>query len=391
MHKPRLKLLVGSWHLLKQIMGFGNPTAGGFTTMAEALWAVGKLSKELKSRFDIELAVSAHWWHELIVQSDDRDFGYSAKWNNPRAIDIDQWAEGVLCGHYPRIGRIIPPGFGLPGSDDGAFINPDPERKKLARDMMVHSFLTSDRVVSEGVGEGNVIYWTGPDGIRWNRVVGGDNVLLGHDLNPNLQEWKLIVSGLCSALEESKKRGLLENSKLLIEGKPAGDPCYLDVFTDTTLEIEVINRINGYFGTKLAWWQGELCHSRGSGQTFHSAMNQAIDADVFDGQIHLNSGGLGAVNFTKMLSMPGGTPIGAFPQYVDPDYLPGEGLPEWVEDQILTIRRGALWSAQTGLPFEVEFDARFCRYADTVGKLQWSAEWVIALFNEEVKRLEKSK
>ena len=38
--KPTLNLLVGGWHLLKQIMAFGNPTAGGFTTMDEALRAV---------------------------------------------------------------------------------------------------------------------------------------------------------------------------------------------------------------------------------------------------------------------------------------------------------------------------------------------------------------
>jgi hypothetical protein len=120
-------------------------------------------------------------------------------------------------------------------------------------------------------------------------------------------------------------------------------------------------------------------------------MGQAIDAGVFGGQIHLNSGGLGGVDFSKLLSVPGGTPIGAFPQYVDNDYLPGEGLPEWVEDQILTIRRGALWSAQTGLPFEVEFDARFCRYADTVGQLEQSSKWVIDIFNEEVKLLQISK
>ena len=396
MHVPKLKLLVGSWHLLEQKMAFGNPTAGGFKTMAEALSAVSQLNKELKSTYDIELAVSAHWWHELLVPGDDSLFGQSYEWNNPRAIDLAQWVEGVHAGHYARIGRIIPPGFGLPKSDDGAFTNPDPERRKLAHNMMVYSFETSHAVRLAVAGEGGVIYWTGPDGIRWLRVVRGDDVLLGHDLNPELEEWKLIIDGVSSAVAEAKKLGFTEESDLLIEGKPAGDPCYLDVFTDTALEIRGIQELNERVGPRqngsnIVQWQGEFCHSRGSGQTFHDAMSQTIDAGVFGGRIHLNSGGLGGTNFAKLLSEPKGSPISLFPQYVDNDYLPGEGLPEWVEDQLNTIRCGAAWSANTGLPFEVEFDARFCRYADTIGALQVSAEWVINHFNEAVKSFEVGK
>lgn len=386
---PKLKLLVGSWHLLEQKMAFGNPTAGGFKTMAEALWAVERLNKELKDRFGIEIAVSAHWWHELMVPAGRENVGYSSQWNSPRAIDLNQWADGVRKGHYARIGRIIPPGFGLPGSDDGAFINPDPVRRKLTKDMLVYSFATSMSVIAEGIGEGNVIYWTGPDGIRWKRVVQGDDVLLGHDLNPQLEEWKMIILGIRTALREASDRGFLaDGSNLLIEGKPAGDPCYMDVFTDTELEIRGIEQINEGFATPpIAEWQGEFCHSRGSGQTFHDAMVQAMEAGVFGGRIHLNSGGLGGTNFTKLLSRTGGTPISKFPQYVDNDYLPGQGLPEWIQDQENTIIRGAGWSAATGKPLEVEFDARFCREADTIGALKKSAEWVIDLFNRVAPKL----
>ncbi len=387
MHKPVLKLLVGSWHMLKQIMAFGNPTAGGFTTMKEALAAIAALNEVLLAKYGITIAVSAHWWHELCVPTEDTQVGKSAKWNNPRAISLDEWMEGADAGSYPRIGRIIPPGFGLPGSDYGAFINPDPERRQLAHDMMVLSFMASRRVKMEG-HEGSVIYWTGPDGIRWGRVISGDNVLLGHDLNPQLEEWRTIIDGLSGALADALKFGFIDGSNLLIEGKPAGDPCYIDVFTDTTLEIKGINEINTRYGGHIAQWQGEFCHSRGSGQKFVDAMNQAISANVFGGRIHLNSGGLGGVNFTKLLSVEGGTPIGDFPQYVDNDFLPGQGLPEWVEDQVATIRAGVSWSAMTGLPLEVEFDARFCRHGDTIGELLKSSEWVIGVFNDAAGALE---
>jgi hypothetical protein len=349
--------------------------------MAEALWAVAQLNERLLDQAWYEIAVSGHWWHELLVPDDAPQIGCSAQWNNPRSISLEQWIDGTSHGHYAPIGRIIPPGFGLPGSDDGAFIHPDPVRRKLAHDMMVYSFQQSDLVKSVGAGEGDVIYWTGPDGIRWKRLVQGDDVLLGHGLNPQLEEWGLIVDGVGNAVKAAREAGFTQ-TKLLIEGKPAGDPCYLDVFTDTNLEIWGIKEINRVAGAVVAEWQGEFCHSRGGGQKFVDAMQQAIDAGVFGGRIHLNSGGLGAVSFTELLSRPGGTPASLFQQYVDNDFLPGEGVKEWLEDQRATIQLGARWSAENGRPFEVEFDARFCRYADTIGALEKSAEWTIAEFNE---------
>ena len=351
--------------------------------MAEPHRAVAELNKDLKAAYGIEFAISGHWWHELLVPSTEPDIGYSSQWNNPRSIDLKDWARGVKGGKYAPIGRIIPPGFGLPGADDGAFINPDPVRRKLAHDMMVYSFQMSEYVKGHEVGYGDVIYWTGPDGIRWKRLVQGDDVLLGHQLNPKLEEWQLIVDGVSGAAKAAREAGYTATS-LLIEGKPAGDPCYLDVFTDTELEIAGIRQINDLVGAPVAQWQGEFCHSRGAGQLFSAAMKQAIDGDVFGGRIHLNSGGLGQVVFSKLLSVAGGLPASLFPQYVDNDFLPGEGVAEWVDDQRETIRTGALWSADTGLPLQVEFDARFCRYADTIGALKESAEWTIAEFQKMV-------
>ncbi|GAG01760.1 unnamed protein product, partial [marine sediment metagenome] len=112
-HKPQLVLLVGAWHLLKQIMAFGNPTAGGFSTMADALRAVAGMNKKLKARHGLTFAVSGHWWHELLVPRNAPEIGYSAHWNNPRSIDFDEWMEKAKTGEFAPVGRIIPPGFGL--------------------------------------------------------------------------------------------------------------------------------------------------------------------------------------------------------------------------------------------------------------------------------------
>ncbi len=385
--KPQLRLLVGAWHLLEQKMAFGNPTAGGFSTMDKALLAVAELNKELLAKYGIEFAVSAHWWHELAVPPDaPLCIRYSAHWNNSRAIYPNDWILGVQLGKYAPIGRIIPPGFGLPGSDDGAFINPDPERRKLAHDMMVYSFQQSAEVKAKEVGLGNVIYWTGPDGIRWARLVQGDDVRLGYNLNPKLEEWKLIVTGLGNAIKEARQ---IDNSNvtLLIEGKAAGDPCYLDVFTDPHLEVMGIRAINKLVGAPVAQWQGEFCHSRGGGVRFSQAMRIAIAGGVFGGRIHFNSGGLASVNFSDLLAKKGGTPMSKFQQYVDNDFLPGEGVKEWLDDQRRSLRVGAKWSAMTGQPLEVEFDARFCRYKDTIAALRKSADWTIRVFQEEAKAL----
>lgn len=385
-HKPQMRLLVGAWHLLRQVMQFGNPTAGGFSTMAGALREVAKLNKELLAVFGLEFAVSGHWWHEILVPGNVPCIGYSSQWNNPRSVDIREWMEGARAGRLPLIGRIIPPGFGLPGADDGAFISPDPVRRQLAHDMMVFSFVTSAEVKAARAGPGNVIYWTGPDGIRWKRIVQGDDVRLGYRQNPNLEEWKLIVNGVGNAVRDARRKGVT-NEALLIEGKAAGDPCYLDVFTDTALEVMGINHINAAAGANVAEWQGEFCHERGAGIRFHKAMQIAIKAGVFGGRIHFNSGGIGATDFSELLAKPGGTPMSRFQQYVDPDFLPGEGPREWLDDQRRSLAVGAKWSAMTGRPLEVEFDARFCRYADTIPALRKSALWTIKAFREEARRI----
>ncbi len=382
MAAAQIRILVGSWHLLAQRMAFGNPTAGGFQTMAEALHQVALLNEKLSDKYPgLELAVSAHWWHELLVPTNAKLIGGSAVFNNPRAISLDDWADGYQSGYYPPIGRIIPPGFGLPGSDDGAFIHHDAARRELAHNMLVYSFQCSEEVKEFDYGLGDVIYWTGPDGIRWRRLVEGDDVLLGHKLNPQLEEWQLIVNGVGGALKDAHKRGY-RNTRLLVEGKPAGDPCYLDVFTDTVLEIEGIKAINTIADARIASWQGEFCHTRGSGQSFASALQQVVKAGVFTGQIHFNAGGLGAVSFTQLLSVDGGTPMSKFPQYVDNDFLPGEGVAEWLEDQRKSLEIGLGWSSVTGQPLEVEFDARFARYPNTIERLERSVDWVMGVFEE---------
>ncbi len=387
MYKPQLVLKVGLWHLLKQIMGFGNPTPGGFTTAKDALVAVNDLNAVLFPEFGVSFDVSAHWWHEILVPGDEPGIGYSAKWNNDRSISLREWKEGIRAKKMARAGHLIPPGFGLPGSDLGAFTNPDPERRQLAEDMVVYSFAKSDEVKREGCGSGDVVLWTGPDGLRWGRLTDGHDVRLGYNYNHKLPEWRMIVGGLSRAAKRARSLGYLL-TKFLMEGKRAGDPSYLDVFTDTYLTIMGIREINLLIGATVMYWQDEFCHVRGGGQKFADAMQQAIRADVFDGDIHFNAGGLAAVNFSKLLSRPQGVLASKLQQYVDNDFLPGEGVWEWKHDQKKTLALGARWSAQTGKPFVVEFDARFCRYTDTIGELEKSARWTINTFNEAVAKLE---
>jgi len=174
-----LTISVGLWHLLKQVMAFGNPTEGGYATVREALADLALLNQELLATFGMVLPGSAHWWHELLVSANDPKVGRSAVFNNSRSIALAEWIEGLQAGILAPIGRIIPPGFGLPGSDLGAFIHPDPERRQLHHDMLVLSMATSVEVRKLPGCLGYVIYWTGPDGIRWRLLVQGNDVLLG--------------------------------------------------------------------------------------------------------------------------------------------------------------------------------------------------------------------
>jgi hypothetical protein len=67
-----------------------------------------------------------------------------------------------------------------------------------------------------------------------------------------------------------------------------------------------------------------------------------------------------------------------FQQYVDPDYLPGQGVTEWLEDQSDTLLVGALWAGkEEDRIFQIEFDARFSRDKDTIGALKKSIDWTV--------------
>lgn len=374
-HQPRYRILVGSWHLLVQLMQFGNRTFGGFVSMDEALREVALLNKKL-AQYGIEIFVSAHLNHELAIPSDAPTIGELSKFNNPRAILLNDWIDGIKDGTYAKIGRIIPAGFGYPWSDQGAFINPVEEVRQLTLNNMVYAFSQSTLVKSGGFGLGKVIYWDGPDGVPYSYLTQGNDIHLGHDQNPELPEWNLMQNGLISAIKQAIELGYVSPGDLLFESKPGGDPCYLGLTTDTFLEIKMLQAINNGVDEEIGVWQGEFCHSRGSGQKFSDAMNQVIAAKVWRGQIHLNSGGLGQVNFSELLSIPGGTPASRYPQYVDNDFLPGEGVSEWVEDQKNSLKIGAEWSANTGEVFEIECDSRFCRYTNTIQKVEESVMFI---------------
>ena len=382
--KPVLELSLGMWHMMKGTIAFGNPVEGGFAHMSEALFQVELLNKKLKADGLPELAASSHLFHEMVLASDDL-VGDVDQYNSPRAITIEHWIKGMKKGIYPKIGRIIPPGFALPWSDRGALIHPDKEIRQFHINGLAKSFVLS-RMVKDAGGKGEVIYWTGPDGIRWRRLTGGQDVRLSYKLNPELEEWKLIIGGIVEAVKIAEKMGF-NDELLLIEGKAAGDPCYLDTFTDQTLTVMAINEINEKVGRRVAVWQPESAHERGSGKTMAEAMKEVYPQGVSENQIHLNAGGLAPVVFSDLLAKPEGTMASEFPQYVDNDFLPREGPPEWVEDQVNTIEIGTKHSSETGKTFQVEFDARFSREKDTIGALEKSTRWVVEQFNKAVAKI----
>jgi hypothetical protein len=387
-HPARMELLVGSWYLLKGTIQFGNETHGGFNTVEEALKAVNELNDELSETLGVAFRVSAHWWHELAVASEHSVVGKTANLNKSRSIELPYWLEQAKANKLPKPGRLVPPGFGTPGSDHGAFIHPDPERRKLCHDMMVYSFEEAENCMDVlGTDDIHVIYWTGPDGIRWQRLCNGDNPRLGYGLNQKLEEWKLVVGGVGNALKEANERGFAKRAKLLVEGKPGGDPCWLDIFTDDALCCDGIHEINNIAGEKIAWWQSELLHTHGAGIPFVQGMRIAMKRGVFGGHIHLNSGPVSVQNFSKLLAKKGGTPLSKFQQATDPDFLPGEGPREWLKHQEDALALGARWSAQTGNVLRCEFDARFARYADTIGALKKSAEFAVSAFRNSCERL----
>lgn len=368
--------------MLKQSMAFGNATFGGFDTMEEMLRAVAGLNDELRDICGIELHVSAHLWHELMVDPRTPKIGHMAPYNNPRAISLIKWMAGVDKREFAPIGRIIPPGFGFPWSDAGAFTNPDEEIRHLAHDAMVHAFKVSSRVQACDAGLGKVIFWDGPDGFSWRRLTEGNDIHLGYGLNETYDEWEMLVKGVGEAAQEAASYGYGKDGSLLFESKPGGDPCWIGICTDTFLEIEAVNAINKIIGQNYCVWQGEFCHTRGSGETFASAMHKVIAGGVFAGQIHLNSGPISPAKFSELLDAPGGTLLSEFPPYVDPDFLPGQGVEEWVSDQQESLAVGAEWSKETGEVFEIEFDARFAREPDTIGALRQSVLWTVAEMKE---------
>ena len=384
MSRQTVKLLVGSWWLLEHRMAFANPTEGKTKNMDEALRLVQRVNSQLGLTYSgCEFAVSGHLSHEVLLPDDiSPSLQHMVQYNNPRGILLRDWQAGIRRGIYPQIGRMIPAGFGYPWSDRGAFVNSDPAVRKTSHDMLVYAMELSHWIKQNGLGLGEVIYWTGPDGIRWKPLVEqGSDPVLSYGTVPQLMEWHSIVNGVGDAIRAAREKGLT-GELVCIEGKPGGDPCYLDVMLDPRLENQCIREINERAGVPegelQAVWQNEFCHSRSGGVPFVESLQAAIDAGTFAGHIHFNSGGLGQTDFRKLLAV--GTRMSLFPQYVDNDFLPGQGPSEWIDDQVNSLRLAARWSQQTGRPIYLEFDAKFIRYADTAGELEKSARWCLEHF-----------
>ncbi len=374
--KACYQMLIGVWHLLKQVMAFGNPTFGGVNTVEEALRLMAELNKRLRDQFGIEFAVSAHLIHE--VQADPELLAVMGVANNPKAISLNQWLDGAAQGIYAPPGRMVPPGFGLPWSDEGAFINPRADVREFATDLLVDAFRLSEQIHASGIGLGNSIYWTGPDGIRWRRLANGENPILSYETVPELEEWNLVVNGVAQAVLKAREQGYT-NTALYLEGKAGGDPCWIDVFVDIVLTLLGINQMNDVIGAPVVSWQGEFCHERGGGMRFADSLEAAIAANLFDGAVHMNAGPIASQNFSRLLEE--GTPLAEFQQYVDPDLLVGQGPEEWLHDQRQSILAGLKWSHETGQPFQIEFDARHCREEDMVGSIEKSTQYVVDIAN----------
>ncbi|MEK9180719.1 MAG: hypothetical protein AAB871_00610 [Patescibacteria group bacterium] len=314
----------------------GGVVIGGIKRVEDRLLAI-------KERFPNDRS-SGHVFHEVAYG----DPVY-AHLNNPNAISFADLLKGMEAGKYPLWSAMTSPAFGLPGVENGAILNPNPEIVAIAHYGHTTAIRWSKLLKKLGLGLGHTIWWPAFDSRLHRGLLSSMCVE---------QAWEKLFAFWIRILQAIPDEDVCEEGDVEHEYKPAV-PGERDWIPTPQASRNFCLELNRRVGRKAMVINTESAHPLIGGFTVKEATSIQLGIDdrtplkvdspgcLFDGLVHVNSAELAIVQWNSTgIEIVAGTPGD------DSDWAVGEGGEERWDDQQEAV--GLL--NETGMVIAAEHD-----------------------------------
>ena len=246
----------------------GGIILAGIQRVDARLVAIEKMSATLGLPKERKLRSSGHVLHE--VKTKIRKY---AQFNSADAINFDVLKAGIKSGRFPEWVAMTAPQFGFKGAERGGMISSTPADRVMAHDLHKQAIEWSLELAQESLGAGISIWWP-----AWtSRRIGDPN-------NPPMEfqeAWDTALEFWVNLLGST-------GGTMWLEWKP-GDPG-IDYWMTIELAIQFCNAVNAALGRIAMYINNEFAHVLLSGISVAQGVKQTIEAGLFSGFVHGNSG-----------------------------------------------------------------------------------------------------
>jgi len=242
--------------------------------------------------------------------------------NKPEATSCGWLCSGIEEKMFPKWSAFTSPAFALPGIENGAILNENPDIVSRAKAGHIAAIKRSWKFKKKNIGLGHTIWWPARDS-RLHR--GPLSKMSTEDAWEHLFEFWVSVARMVGDPGD----GLFT---MLLEYKPSV-PGDLDFIPTMKAAIKFCLELNKRVGWKFMGINLEWAHALIGGETVEDATRAQLAAGLFGGLVHVNSAQLAMIRWdspgTKILE---GTPGD------DSDWAVGEGGKERWNDQQTAVK-----------------------------------------------------
>jgi hypothetical protein len=260
----------------------GGVIIGGIPSVDERL-------RLIKKSFPDDLT-SGHLWHEFGATIR----GYKHL-NNRNSVSFKDLVDGIQFDDYSHIAALTVPAFGIPGVQNGAATSPDPAVREMYFKMHVDSICKTQRLKSEGLGEGIYIWWPAWDSQRKYHGDEETKLSIKQAWNMLVKTWRDITITVLERLEREKITPSLP--LVWLEWKP--EVPGQDYINTIGRAIRFCQEVNRKVGANVFAINNEWAHLLIGGTTVEDGTRQTIEAGLFTGFFHANSADLAVVKISE--------------------------------------------------------------------------------------------
>jgi hypothetical protein len=279
-----------------------------------------------------QLFTSLHIGHELVPN----DKSVAATVCSPNAITGADLEAMILAETVAPINALTHPCFNYGSTTWGGILHPDPNVREVAYRGHCEAILRSLALKQKSLGLGRAIWWPAGDGGFMPGLHDSD-LVVSNDLIPQSKKWVQMVEFWVKVLRET-------GGTVHLEAK-MGDPV-IDLICTPQLAIRFCQEINRQLNRVAMFLNWEFAHTLGMGEFIDTCMQMTIDAGLFDGMFHGNSGQMLPVRIHDLLQTPD-HPLNKIPVMMDWDLAVGMGSPDVIADQWAAFRLMRQWAETT--------------------------------------------